>query len=58
MPLAANSEALRARYDSAADGGGASMELIVAEGQGHNMWEGFFRCEELVEFVLEHARSE
>ena len=57
MPVGANSEALRARYDSAADDG-ASMELIVAEGQGHNMWEGFFRCEELVEFVLEHARSE
>ena len=57
MPVGANSEALRARYDGAADDG-ASMELIVAEGQGHNMWEGFFRCEELVEFVLEHARSE
>ena len=57
MPIAANSEALRTRYDAAAEDG-ASMELIVAEGQGHNMWEGFFRCEELVEFVLEHARSE
>ena len=57
MPIAANSEALRTRYDAAA-GGGASMELVVAEGQGHNMWEGFFRCEALVDFVLEHARSE
>ena len=57
MPIAANSEALRTRYDAAAEDG-ASMELIVAEGQGHNMWEGFFRCEELVEFVLKHARSE
>ena len=57
MPIAANSEALHTRYDAAAEDG-ASMELIVAEGQGHNMWEGFFRCEALVDFVLEHARSE
>ena len=57
MPIAANSQALRTRYDAAAEDG-ASMELIVAEGQGHNMWEGFFRSEKLVEFVLEHARSE
>jgi len=32
------------------------MELIVPPGQGHNMWEGFFQCQELVDFVLKHAR--
>jgi hypothetical protein len=32
------------------------MELIVPEGQGHNMWEGFFQCKELVDFVLRKAR--
>jgi dipeptidyl aminopeptidase/acylaminoacyl peptidase len=35
----------------------ASVQLIVAKGQGHNFWEGFFRCPELVSFVIEHAKK-
>ena len=31
------------------------MQLIVPDGQGHNMWKGFFHCEELVNFVIAHA---
>ena len=31
------------------------MELIVPPGQGHTHWEGFFRCRELVEFVVKHG---
>lgn len=52
VPLEANSEALRSNVEAA----GGRMELLVAAGQGHNMWEGFFQCEELVRFVIEHAR--
>ena len=33
------------------------MELIVAEGQGHNFWEGFFHCQQLVDFLIEKARA-
>jgi pimeloyl-ACP methyl ester carboxylesterase len=53
VPLEANSAALRANVEAA----GGSMRLVVAAGQGHNMWEGFFQCEELVQFVIEHARQ-
>lgn len=28
------------------------MILRVVEGQGHNMWSGWFQCRELVEFVI------
>ena len=31
---------------------GGQATLVVAEGQGHSMWEGFFRCSGLVDFVV------
>ena len=51
VPLEANSGRVRERYKEL----GGSMTLIVPPGQGHNMWPGFFRCRELVEFVIDHA---
>ncbi len=30
---------------------GEHMQLIVPKGQGHNMWTGFLKCQELVDFV-------
>jgi pimeloyl-ACP methyl ester carboxylesterase len=51
VPLADNSGLMKARYAAL----GGKMELIIPPGQGHNMWPGFFQCEELVQFVLEHA---
>jgi pimeloyl-ACP methyl ester carboxylesterase len=53
VPLEKNSGALAKRYREL----GGSMELIVPKGQGHNMWEGFFRCAELVAFVKKHAKG-
>ena len=53
VPLEHNSEPLRARVAEL----GGSMELAVAAGQGHNMWVGFFQCERLVAFVIEHAEA-
>ena len=52
VPLAANSALVKSRYTAL----GGEMELIVAPGQGHTHWEGFFRCRELVDFVVRHAR--
>lgn len=52
VPLDANSALVKSRYD----GQGGSMQLIIPPGQGHNMWGGFFQCEELVSFVINHAR--
>lgn len=52
VPLEANSALLKSRYDAL----GGPFQLIIAPGQGHNMWTGFFECGELVNFVKKNAR--
>ena len=54
VPLEANSGALSKRYWTL----GGQMELVVPGGQGHNMWRGFFECERLVHFVIEHVKGD
>jgi hypothetical protein len=51
VPLEKNSGALARRYRHL----GGAMTLKIAHGQGHNMWPGFFQCQELVDFVIAHA---
>ena len=51
VPLEANSGEMRKRYEAL----GGEMEIIVPPGQGHNLWEGFFTCQELVDFAILHA---
>lgn len=51
VPLEANSGRVKERYAAL----GGTMTLIVPPQQGHNMWPGFFRCRELVDFVVAHA---
>ena len=53
VPLSANSGEMQKRYQAL----GGEMQLIVPAGQGHNMWNGFFQSQELVDFVIEHAGS-
>ena len=48
VPLEDNSAIVAKRYAKL----GGSMSLEVANGQGHNMWAGWFESENLVEFVL------
>ena len=55
VPLKENSAELQQRYT--AGGAGAAVQLIIVKGQGHNFWEGFFRCPELVEFVIKQAQA-
>ena len=55
VPFKENSAELAARYEAA--GAKDAVTLVVAKGQGHNFWEGFFRCPELIEFVIARARS-
>lgn len=55
VPLEANSAEFKARYT--AEGSGDLVELIVAKGQGHNFWEGFFRCRELIDFSIARAKA-
>lgn len=52
VPLEANSGEVARRYRQL----GGQVQLIVPPGQGHNMWPGFFHCQELVDFVVRHAR--
>ena len=51
VPLEDNSALLASRYREL----GGSMRLRIPPGQGHNVWDGFFQCQELVEFVIAHA---
>lgn len=55
VPLGPNSARLRDRY--VALGKGDLVNLIVATGQGHSFWEGFFHCQPLVDFVVARARA-
>ncbi|MEQ1829399.1 MAG: prolyl oligopeptidase family serine peptidase [Pirellula sp.] len=56
VPLAENSAAFAESYkQSQAE---SSVQLIVSQGQGHNFWEGFFRCQPLVDFVIARAKAE
>jgi pimeloyl-ACP methyl ester carboxylesterase/lysophospholipase L1-like esterase len=52
VPLEANSGEVRKRYEAL----GGSMQTVVPAGQGHSMWEGFFQCQELVDFVVAQAK--
>lgn len=55
VPLEPNSAELRRRYESA--GKADLVQLIVAEGQGHSFWEGFFTCQPLVDFLIDRAKG-
>lgn len=55
VPLKENSAALAETYRRL--GAGHLVQLMVAEGQGHNFWEGFFRCQPLVDFTIERAKA-
>lgn len=54
VPLETNSAEFVARYK--AEGAEGAVKLIVAKGQGHNYWEGFFQCQELVDFAINQAK--
>ncbi len=53
VPIETNSGEVRKRYEAL----GGEMQLIIPAGQGHNMWSGFFQCQELVDFVIANAKS-
>ncbi len=51
VPLDKNSGPLAQRYREL----GGVITLNVIKGQGHNMWRGWFECQELVDFVIAHG---
>lgn len=55
VPLEPNSAALVEHYKNAGTADVAT--LVVPKGQGHNMWDGFFRSAELIEFAISRAEA-
>ena len=55
VPIEENSAEFVRRYQSS--GAESAARLVVAEGQGHNYWEGFFRCQELIDFAIKQAKA-
>lgn len=55
VPIESNSLKVKEQYESL--GKGNLVTLIVAEGQGHKYWEGYFRCRPLVDFLINQARE-
>ena len=55
VPFKENSGEFASRYQ--AEDAEQSITVIVAKGQGHNFWEGFFRCQQLVDFAIRRARD-
>ncbi len=53
VPLKDNSEKVATCYREL----GGAMQLVVPPGQGHNMWQGFFQCKELVDFVIANKQG-
>jgi predicted esterase len=53
VPLDKNSGEVQKRYSKL----GGKMKLVVVEGQGHNMWTGWFQSRQLVDFVITHAKN-
>ena len=51
VPLEKNSGELAKRYRQL----GGPITLRVIAGQGHNMWPGWFQCQELVDFITDHS---
>ncbi len=52
VPLELNSGEMRKRYEAL----GGRMQVLIPPGQGHNMWAGFFQCQQLVDFVVLRAK--
>jgi pimeloyl-ACP methyl ester carboxylesterase len=55
VPLEPNSREFQNQYRAA--GAESLITLQVLRGQGHNMYEGFFRSQALVDFTIKHARA-
>lgn len=55
VPIQENSATLIQQYKIA--GSEDAAELITVTGQGHNFWEGFFRCQPLVDFAIAKANA-
>lgn len=51
VPIEANSAALAQQYKQF----GGPMEILLIKGGGHDMWPGWFECQEIVDFAVAAA---
>ena len=52
VPYDFNTKLLKERYEA----GGGQISVKVIPGEGHKVGASFFECQELVDFVLKHAK--
>jgi hypothetical protein len=52
VPYDDNTKLLKERYEAA----GGSFSVKIVPGEGHKVGPSFFECQELVDFVLKHAK--
>lgn len=52
VPYDLNTQLLKERYEA----GGGSIQVKIIPGEGHKVGPSFFECQELVDFVLKHAK--
>ncbi len=52
VPLSENSSLVANRYKEL----GGAMTLKIIQGQGHNMWSGWFQDQQLVDFIVKNAQ--
>jgi len=52
VPYDLNTQLLKERYEA----GGGSFSVKIVPGEGHKVGPSFFECQELVDFVLKHAK--
>ena len=52
VPYDDNTKLLKERYEAA----GGSLSVKIVPGEGHKVGPSFFECQELVDFVLKHAK--
>jgi len=53
VPLEDNTQLLQQRYEAL----GGAFEFKLAPGRGHEVTPAFFECQELIDFILKHAKS-
>lgn len=54
VPLETNSIEMMEKYHQLE----GSMTVRVVQGKGHDLWPGWFQCQELVDFVIHHGKRE
>ncbi|MDV6029113.1 MAG: sulfatase-like hydrolase/transferase [Phycisphaera sp. RhM] len=56
VPIDRNSAELESAYQSAGSADAITLERV--DGQGHNFWEGFFRSQKLIDFLITEAKGD